>query len=105
VGAPLDGASLVSVIKSAEAASPHEILHWQIRSSWALRSGDWKLLINPIDTTERAPGKQIIGPFLINLSHDPAKRENFAPSHADIVARLKGLRADWEARPGVAPLQ
>src|SRR5262249_47733154 len=41
---PLDGKSLVPVIQSADAPSPHAVLHWQFESSWAVRIGDWKLL-------------------------------------------------------------
>src|SRR5262249_37214011 len=51
----IDGKSLVAVIRSAEAPSPHEVLHWQFESSWAVRAGDWKLLHDVLDTTYRFP--------------------------------------------------
>src|SRR5262249_10670459 len=65
-GAPLprvhlDGRSLVAVIRSADAPMPHDALHWQLGESWAVRSGDWKLLHAPLDTTRRAPGEVISG--------------------------------------------
>ena len=50
----IDGKSLVPVIRSADAPTPHDILHWQIDSSWAVRAGDWKLLHEVLDTTRRA---------------------------------------------------
>ena len=48
----VDGKSLVGVIKSADAESPHRVVHWQVgtdpkRSQWAVREGDWKLIGNP----------------------------------------------------------
>ncbi len=93
----LDGKSLVAVIDSAKAPSPHDVLHWQIDKSWAVRSGDWKLLFDVRDTTERAPGTTIAGAFLVNLKDDPSEKTNLAASHPDIVARLKRLREEWEA--------
>jgi arylsulfatase A-like enzyme len=97
---PLDGKSLVPVIRSAQAPSPHEVLHWQFDwqfgSSWAVRAGDWKLLHDVWDTSRSAPGEQINGPFLVNLRDDPSEAANVAAAHPDVVARLKRLRLDWE---------
>src|SRR4029077_15771056 len=56
---PLDGKSLVPVIRSARAPSPHDVLHWQFGTSWAVRAGNWKLLFDALDTTRRAPGERI----------------------------------------------
>ena len=94
---PIDGKSLVPVIRSADAPTPHDVLHWQSDSSWAVRAGDWKLLFDVLDTTRGAPGEWIQGPFLVNLRDDPAEATNAAAAHPDIVARLNRLRAEWEA--------
>jgi arylsulfatase A-like enzyme len=93
----LDGKSLVPVIQSAEAPSPHDILHWQFDSSWAVRAGDWKLLYNAVDTTHRASGERIAGPFLVNLRDDPSETTNLAVTHREEVARLMRIRSQWEA--------
>jgi arylsulfatase A-like enzyme len=93
----LDGKSLVPVIRSADAPSPHDVLHWQIDSSWAVRAGDWKLLFDVVDTTQRAPGRKIAGTFLVNLRDDRSETTNLAARRPDVVARLRRLRADWEA--------
>jgi arylsulfatase A len=93
----VDGKSLVPVIRSAEAPTPHDVLHWQIDSSWAVRAGDWKLLFDVVDTTQRAPGERIAGAFLVNLRDDPSETTNLAAARPDVVARLKRLRAEWEA--------
>ena len=96
----LDGKSLVAVIKDAKAPSPHDVLHWQIGKSWAVREGDWKLLFDVNDTSERSPGTVIRGPFLVNLKNDPSEKTNLAVEHPEIVNRLKRLRAEWEAALG-----
>jgi arylsulfatase A len=93
----LDGKSLAAVVKDAKALSPHGVLHWQIGESWAVREGDWKLLFDVEDTTERSPGKVIPGVFLVNLKDDPSERTNLAAVRPEIVDRLKRLRAEWEA--------
>ena len=72
------------------------MLHWEIGKSWAVREADWKLLFNVNDTT-KGPGTVIPGAFLVNLKDDPAEKTNLAAAHPEIVARLKGLRAEWEA--------
>jgi arylsulfatase A-like enzyme len=93
----LDGKSLCAVIKDANAPSPHNTLHWQIGNSWAVREGEWKLLYNVNDTTERSPGTVIAGAFLANLKDDPSEKRNRAANRPDIVARLHSMRARWEA--------
>jgi arylsulfatase A-like enzyme len=93
----IDGKSLVAVVRSAEAPSPHDVLHWQFESSWAVRAGDWKLLHDVLDTTRRFPGERIPGPFLVNLRGDPGEQTNLAAAHPEVVARLAHLRADWES--------
>jgi arylsulfatase A len=95
--AALDGKSLVALINDAHAPTPHEVLHWQIGASWAVRAGDWKLLYDVYDTTERSPGTVIKGAFLVNLKEDPSEKTNLAAGCPEIVARLKRLRAEWEA--------
>jgi arylsulfatase A-like enzyme len=93
----LDGKSLVPVLRSAQAPSPHDVLNWQFEASWAVRAGDWKLLFDTYDTSKSAPGHQIEGAFLVNLRDDPSETINLAAARPDVVARLKRLRASWEA--------
>ncbi|HZW32508.1 MAG TPA: sulfatase-like hydrolase/transferase, partial [Isosphaeraceae bacterium] len=92
---PIDGKSLVGVIRSADVPTPHRVLHWQFESSWAVREGDWKLLHDVLDTTRRAPGQRIKGSFLVNLRDDPSETTNLAAKHPDVVHRLERLRAEW----------
>jgi arylsulfatase A len=98
--APIDGRSLVPVIRSADAPTSHDVLHWQFESSWAVREGDWKLLHDVLDTTRRAPGERISGSFLVNLHDDPSETTNLATRHPDVVARLEKARAEWSSVVG-----
>jgi len=91
---PVDGKSLMPIIKSAEAATPHEIFYWQTGKQWAVREGDWKLVVNPRDTNRKfLEGDDAT--FLVNLAEDISERTNFASQYPDIVQRLTGLHNDW----------
>lgn len=91
----LDGQSLVTVINSAEASSPHRVFHWQSGNQWAVRAGDWKLIGNPRDTSHRAPLTDSDKRFLVNLSKDVGEMRNVAAEHPEIVARLEQLYEEW----------
>jgi arylsulfatase A-like enzyme len=98
--AKLDGRSISSVIRSSDAASPHEMFYWRLGAGegaqWVIREGDWKLLGNPRDTSNKAPLTGDDKLFLVNLSHDPAESRNTAADHPEIVARLQGARSNYE---------
>ena len=90
--AELNGRSLVGVIRSAEVASPHDLLQWRLGNQWAVRQGPWKLLHNPndgADTHKLAEADKHW--FLANVDADPGERTNQAPRHPEIVERLRKL--------------
>ena len=88
----LTGRSLVPVLRSVEAPSPHDVLQWRLGNQWAVRQGPWKLLHNPNDG---ADARKLAPPdkewFLANINEDVGERTNLAPSHAEIVERLRKL--------------
>jgi arylsulfatase A-like enzyme len=90
--AELTGRSLVPVLRSADAPSPHDVLQWRLGNQWAVRQGPWKLLHNPND---QADARKLAPPdkewFLANMDADVGERTNLAPSHAEIVERLRKL--------------
>ncbi len=88
----LDGKSLVPVIMSDSAASPHETFFWQLGSQWVVREGDWKLIGNPRDTSAKAPITEKDKLFLANLAEDIGELKNYAADHPDVVKRLNELR-------------
>lgn len=92
--AELTGCSLVPVIRSVEAPSPHDVLQWRLGDQWAARQGPWKLLHKPNDDADTPAHK--LGPrdqewFLANIDEDPGERTNEARLHPEIVARLRQL--------------
>jgi len=90
----LDGGDIRSIIDSSGATSPHRILHWQLLEQWAVRDGDWKLVVNP-PLDPRSPGKLSDLVFLANLAQDVSETHNFAQEHPEIVDRLTKLHQDW----------
>ncbi|MGB6221017.1 sulfatase-like hydrolase/transferase [Haloferula sp.] len=91
----LDGKSLLPVIESATAPSPHAVLHWVNGRSWAVREGDWKLIMHPLDTGARIPQAKVESPWLSNLSLDQGEQTNFAKDYPDIVRKLRELHEEW----------
>ncbi len=97
----LDGKPLQDVIARQSAPSPHRVFQWQFGSGnhpqWAVREGDWKLIGNPLDTSEsqitrKGSGKLKEKLFLVNLADDISEKTNVADDHADVLQRLKGYR-------------
>ena len=86
------------MIESNDAASPHSVLHWQSGRGkggpqWAVRSGPWKLIGNPNDTSNIAPVTDPL--FLSNLDEDVSELTNIADKHPDVVQELKRLHEVW----------
>ncbi|MGY8690899.1 MAG: sulfatase-like hydrolase/transferase [Verrucomicrobiales bacterium] len=97
----LDGKSITAVIKSAEAGSPHDPLYWQLgkgsRAQWVVRQGDWKLLGNPTDRSQK--GK--LDPkndqrYLANLKTDLSEAKNLASENGEKVQELQAIRDRYE---------
>jgi arylsulfatase A-like enzyme len=94
--ADIDGRSIVSVIKSAAAPSPHDVVHWTIGKAWAVRQGDWKLMHGTWDPSNKAKMSDADKKaFLSNVIEDPTEMTNLADKHPDIVQRLQKLHDDW----------
>jgi arylsulfatase A-like enzyme len=97
----IDGRSLVPVIKSADATTAHDEFHWQSGSGlggqpqWAVRQGNWKLLGNPKDTSNKAPIGSRDALFLVDLASDVGEMHNVAAKHVDVVERLSKLHEAW----------
>lgn len=101
LNADIDGRSIVSVVRSKSASSPHPVLHWYLggakQPQWAVREGDWKLIGNvqytPANELSAADRKL----FLVNLATDISEKKNVADEHPDIVQRLLKLHEEWLA--------
>jgi arylsulfatase A-like enzyme len=101
----LDGHSLASVLRRADAPGPHakSALHWQLgngaNAEWAVREGDWKLVVNTRDTGTADGEWPRVPLFLANLKEDAAEKTNLADKHPEIVARLRKLHEVHLAEP------
>jgi arylsulfatase A-like enzyme len=91
----IDGRSLAKVLQSETAESPHDVVHWTIGNSWAIREGNWKLLGNPKDTSEKGPLGTDDKLFLVNLETNPEEMRNMAPMEPEIVRDLKEKHEAW----------
>lgn len=80
----LDGKSLLPVIKSETAKSPHTVLHWHWGKRWAVREGNWKLV-----------GHLDKGQFLGNLSDPLPEMKNHLKAEPSVVKRLEALHDEW----------
>lgn len=101
VNPDIDGKSIVPLLRSETAPSPHDVLHWHLsggkRPQWAVRQGPWKLIGNVITTSSddlAAQDKQL---FLTNLEQDVSEVKNLASQHPEVVQRLQKLHKDWLA--------
>lgn len=96
----LDGKSIVSVLNSGESCSPHETFHWQSGGGkndpqWAVRSGHWKLIGNPIDTSAPGGWDRPSNYFLVNLEEDPNEKTDLSEQHPDRLRQLIQLHNTW----------
>ena len=90
----VDGRSLLPILRDHAASSAHDVFHWQLGDQWAVRQGDWKLVVNGRDT-DRSPLEGAEKAMLSNLSHDATERTTLAGGHKDLVDRLTALHEAW----------
>jgi arylsulfatase A-like enzyme len=95
-----DGKSIVSIIESADAPSPHEVLHWETGKHWAIRQGDWKLVHNGPATDYRGRKIPQVENFLSNMTEDVTETKNLSGAHPEIVERLTALHSQWLEKVG-----
>ncbi len=91
----IDGKSIVPVIESPDAPSPHEILHWETGKHWAVRQGDWKLVHNGPATDYKGRKIPAVEDFLSNMADDVTETKNLAKDYPDMVRRLTKLHEEW----------
>ena len=104
----LDGHSLAPLISDASESTTHDSFVWHQFDYWrtknhsyAVREGDWKLLLNPRETSPLPDGKAIDenleGTFLYNLADDPGETQNVHEQHPEVVTRLLAIRDAYVA--------
>ncbi len=90
-----EGKSLKQVITNND-SSPHDVFWWwDNENRWAVRKGDWKLLKNPIDPTQKTQVETVNSYFLINLESNPNELVNVAKEYPDKVEELVNEYNNW----------
>ncbi|MCK5729710.1 MAG: sulfatase-like hydrolase/transferase [Draconibacterium sp.] len=96
----IDGKSIMPVIESNSAKSPHDVVYWQHGSyddniaQWVVRQGDWKLIGNAKERKREGEIKED-KLFLSNLKMDISEKENLAEKYPKEVKKLKALHDKW----------
>jgi arylsulfatase A-like enzyme len=81
--AKLEGIDLVPLLKGSQQTT-ERTLFWRNRQQSAVRSGDWKLLVD---------GGQLL---LFDVRRDAGERRDMALQHPDTVQRLQSRLQAWE---------
>jgi len=93
----LDGKSLVNMINNATAPTAHAQGYcWAFKKMWVARKGKWKLLGNPVDTSNKGVLSETDTLMLIDLDADPGETTNLALKYPDVVDELTKQYKDWE---------
>ncbi|TWT77091.1 Arylsulfatase precursor [Posidoniimonas polymericola] len=89
---PLDGESLVDVVRSADAPTPHDAVCWRFQDQWAVRQGRWKLMHQPRGY-DKSPQPELVDGkwFLADIDADPSEATNLAADHPEVVEQLRRL--------------
>ena len=89
--AKLDGRSLLKVIRSETAPSPHPVLYFQWQNNWAFRKGDWKL-IRKKGRWEGARERF----WLYSLAGDQPETHDYAKQEPEKVKHLREMQERWQ---------
>lgn len=93
----IDGRDIWPLLSGASTNSPHEALYyWGGLGIDGVRSGPWKLFVNPQKTGLKDNNDEVIfasrrQPLLFHLDDDVGETTNVAEQHPEVVARLLGL--------------
>jgi arylsulfatase A-like enzyme len=94
----LDGVDLKPYLTGERTDKPHETLYWRFGDQWAVRHGDWKLLVGRAGTGR---------PELYHLSEDIGENTNLAARDPEKLKELQGIYDRWNAEqaPPITPME
>jgi arylsulfatase A-like enzyme len=90
----LDGVDLLPYVTGKIKARPHETLYWRFGEQWAIRKGDWKLVVSRFDKNQKR---------LINLAEDISEANDLMAKFPEKAQELETDWKKWNAEQ-VAPL-
>jgi arylsulfatase A-like enzyme len=84
---PLDGVNLIPYLTGLQAGAPHDAIYLRMpeRGSFAIRSGDYKLLVPAADQAAE----------LFNVNKDIAESKDLADEEPEVLKVLQKKRAAW----------
>ena len=101
-----DSVNFLETLKGAPDQAPRPpLVHHSINGSFAIRDGDWKLILcsDSGGWSDPKPGsaaaKMLPKRQLYNLRTDLGERLNLATQHPETVERLERLLKEWQASP------
>lgn len=99
VSSEMEGVDLVALARDGCAAPAHEGLFWRYGDQWAVRMGDWKLVVARADRTAdaEAPSVQGRSPQLYNLRDDIAESKDLSGEMPERVAKMRAAFDAWNA--------
>lgn len=84
----IDGVDLLPFLTGKNSAKPRETMFWRYGEQWAVRHGDYKLVVS-----KGGSGK----PELYDLKNDFSESKDLATAEPDRVAQLQKLYDAWNA--------
>jgi arylsulfatase A-like enzyme len=92
----VDGVDLTPYVTGRNPGRPHEVLYWRYGPQWAIRQGDFKLVVS-----RGGSGR----PELYNLAEDIGESRDLAAVQPAKVKELQALWDRWSAAqaPASAP--
>jgi arylsulfatase A-like enzyme len=82
----LDGVDLIPYVTGTNKGRPHETLFWRYGPQWAIRKGDWKLVVSQFDELK---------PRLINLAEDISESNDLSDQNPEKVRELTAVYKAW----------
>ena len=90
-----EGKSIIEVVSRNE-SSPHKVFWWSDNQNrGAVRKGDWKLLLNPIDSSYKVPLQAKDSLYLVNIQKNPDELINEAEIYPEKVEELIKEYKTW----------
>jgi arylsulfatase A-like enzyme len=90
----LDGVNLLPYLTGDNAGKPHETLYWRFGNQWAIRHGDWKLVVG---NEPGMPASATKPPSLFNLASDISEGKDLAAAEPEKIKQLKSIYDQWNA--------
>ncbi len=92
----IEGVNLLPYLTGQNKGQPHETLYWRFGNQWAIRHGQYKLVVGKDGTGQ---------PELYNLQTDIGETKNLASSEPERVKELNDLWGKWDAQniPAASP--